>query len=281
MIRMEEMFKLVGKFADLQSPEKVREEIVELEQGITENEIVDMAEERKTDLFGRIFKPRPEEVKRKIVRKYYMPCWYLTGSFECKWLNITDYPVPVPEDVEAIKIGDKVHTVRKEALKISDMLERIGIGIGIGPISVPAKGVSIIPKLLRMDKVLGADKHLLLKDIVELREDKVNEKICIDANDGEEDEEALKLIEKAHHKKTKERAPPKIKREWAIEEFWNIKFKEIHKGIESEAEGIIERNFKIEDLRLVLIPQYEVTFIKSGKTKSWSICAVDGTMKKR
>ena len=116
--------------------------------------------------------------------------------------------------------------------------------------------------------------------MIELREDVLKSKVCFNAETGEEIEEIIQKIEKTEAIPSEYKAP-KIRKDWAINEFYRKKIEGFENEIKKQAEGIIERTFQITKMILVLVPWYRITFQYKGETKSWLICAIDGAMKKQ
>jgi hypothetical protein len=262
-------------------PFDVQEEYFEVQPEYTEQQIIEKATNKKTDLFARfggLIKPKPEEVKMRSVRRFSKPYWYLKGCYECRWQNETSYPIPVPEDVVAIKYDEKTIMVKKEVLTLSDMLEKIGLNVNLGPVSVPATPlISSALKVSGRDKVIGSKRHITLENITELRLTRREAELCLDASTGKEDKKALKLINRA--KRIEKAETPKIGKDYALEKL-KEKFKEIDNFIENEAEKIDDRKLFIKEIKLVRIPWFEVTFEMSQRKKSYKICAVNGEMEK-
>lgn len=268
---------------EIPQPNDVPESYCELVEAFSEEQIVEMATNKKTDLFKLgilgIKKPSPEEVKFKNVRKFFKFYWYIKGYYLCKWLNETSYPIPVAEDVLAVKHKNEILKVKKEPLTISEMFEKIGINLG--PISIPSSSlISGVLKTLKKDEVIGSKSHIILEDLIELRQTEMEAKICLDALTGAEDEEVLELISKTNTKEAKTSEIPKISKTFALEKFIE-KFNKINQRIEGQAEGIIERKIIIQEIKYTLVPWYEVIFEMNQQTKSWKICAVSGKMQKQ
>jgi hypothetical protein len=266
----------------LPKPVELQEKYFEVLPEYSKEQIIEKAVNKKTDLFARfggLSKPKPEEIKMRGVKKFLKPYWYLKGCYECRWENETSYPIPVPEDVLAIKFEDKTIKVKKEALAISDMLDKIGININLGLVSVPSTPLlSSALKAIGRDKVIGGKRHIALENIIEFRLTRREAELCLDASTGKEDKETLKLITK-DAKEIEKREIPKISKGYALEKL-KEKFKEIDKYIENEAEKIDTRKLFIREIKLVLIPWYEATFEMDQRKKSWRICAVNGKMEK-
>lgn len=273
----------IGLKVELDSPPaaELSERYLKILPVLSKEQIMQMAVDKKTDLFAGplgIGKPKSEEVEMKGVKEFFKSYWYLQGCYECKWLKETSYPIPVPQDVIAIKFGDKTIKVKKEALTISDMLEKIGINLG--PISLPAPILSGALKALGQDKVVGSSRHVIFENIIELHHDQIESELCLDALNGQEDKETLKLIAKANTEKIDVSEAPKVSKAYALERL-KEKFKEIDEKIEIEAEGIVERKLLVKEINFMQVPCYEVTFETKQNKKSWMISAVNGKMEKK
>ena len=268
---------------ELPPPNKIEEKCFRVLPVLSEKEILEIAENKKANLFAGPLgfrKPKPAEVKFRNIRKFFKPYWHLKACYKCRWLNLTSYPVPVPEDVIAIKFEDKIIKVKKEALSISDMLNEIGIGISLGPLTVTSRPVvSSLLKPLGGDKTVGSKRHIVLENVIELREDSAEAEVCLAASNGKEDEEAQELITKANAEEIQEWEKPKISKAYALKKL-KEKFDDIEERIETEAETIIERKISVTEARIVLVPWYEIKYECNQSKRSWLINAVNGEMKK-
>lgn len=278
-----ESLKREGLKVELQvpSPVEIPERFFEVQPVLSREEVVEMAVREKTKLFAGPLgfrKPAPEEVELKDVKEFFRSYWYLKGRYECKWLNEASYPIPVPDDVIAIKFKGEIIKVKKEALTIADMFDKIGLNIGF--LSLDSRPlISAALKAFRKGGVIGSKRHIVLENVVEARYDQVEEEICLSARTGEEDKEALELIAKANLREIGRYEAPKISKEYALEKL-KEKFRGIDEKIESEAERILERKIIVTDAKYVLVPWYKITFEKDRKQRSWLIRAVDGKKEK-
>ena len=262
-------------------PIEIQEKYVEILPTLTREEIVDRALVKRADLFAGPLgfgKPKSEDVEIKEVKEFFKPYWYLKGYYKCKWLNETNYPIPVPDDVVGVKFEDKIIKVKKEVLTISDMLEKIGINLG--PISLPGHPIiTRAVKAFKMDASIGCSKHIILENVIELHQTQAEEGISLNALTGQEDKEVFELITKANSQEMMKQEKPKINKDYVLEKL-KEKFKGVDEKIENEAEVIVERKISIAEIKYALVPWYEVTFQMNQNKKSWRICAVNGKMEK-
>lgn len=89
---------------------------VVLKPQITQDEVHEIVEKKKTGLFGTVFtRPKPGEIKIAWIKLFYEPYWIASGSYFGDYYRKNVYEIKTDPTVKEVKIGEGVFPVQKES----------------------------------------------------------------------------------------------------------------------------------------------------------------------
>lgn len=94
----------------------MKKNIIVLKPQLTEEEVTEIVEKKKTSQFGTVFtRPKTEEVKVISIELFYEPHWVVGGSYTGDYYRKNLYEVKTDPLVKEVIIGEGVFPVQKES----------------------------------------------------------------------------------------------------------------------------------------------------------------------
>jgi hypothetical protein len=276
-----ERFNIHEPDAALKEPSinKVIEQVLQIVPKLTPIKAEEKAKDKMKGVMGKIvsFFGRGKEIKiLKKAKLTYRPYWIAKGEYFCEYLKKETYIFPVHKEVEEVYIKDFDRTMRitKDKVKLEDALEGVSFSAA-GP-SVSLKSLLDLGSALKGEVTRKFDLS-----VIERRERRVVDKVCINAISGKKEEDILKIIEEYEPRERKIKSgeqikdgevfPCRIRKAEAI-----MKLKKYVERHPKEAERILKRSFGVEFIKLVYVPEYHLTLESEKERKKAVVCGVSG-----
>lgn len=276
-----ERFNIHEPDAALKEPsiDKVEEQVLQIVPELTPIKAEEKAKDKMKGVIGKIKSIFGRGKEIKIVKKaklIYRPYWITKGEYFCEYLNKETYIFPVHKEVEEVYIKDFDQTMRitKDKVKLEDALEGVSLSAA-GP-SVSLKSLLDLGSALRGEVTRKFDLS-----VIERRERRVVDEVCINAISGKKEENILKIIKEHAPTKKKIKSREQIK-EGEVSSHQIRKAEAImklKKHVErhpKEAERILKRSFDVEFIKLVYVPEYHLTLESEKERKKAVVCGVSG-----
>ncbi|MFB5613044.1 MAG: hypothetical protein ACE5RL_07050 [Nitrosarchaeum sp.] len=110
-----------------------------LKSNVTLDEIKDLAEKKKTSLFGMVFKrPKPEEIRILSIDLFFESIWKITGEYNVDFYRKNTHQISTDPHVKEIVIGTGVFPIVTESgawkkfkgsMKIGEKMNKIDIPV--------------------------------------------------------------------------------------------------------------------------------------------------------
>lgn len=279
-----EKFDAHGPDAALKEPsmDKIIEQFLQITPELSPTEAEEKAKDKMKGVLGKLASVFGRGKEIKILKKaklVYRPYWMMKGEYFCEYLNKETYICPVHNEVEEVYIKDFDRTMRitKDKVKLEDVLEGVSLSAG-GP-SISFRSLRDLGSALS-----GEVKRKFELGVIERRERRVVDEICIDAIRGKKEEDILEMIKECKPEKRKIKSGAQIKEgevsSHQIKKADAIKKLRTHvERTPKDAERILQRSFDIEFIELVYVPEYRLTLESEKERKKAIVCGVSGKTK--
>lgn len=276
-----EKFDANGPHAALKEPsmDKIIEQVLQIPSELSPTKAEEKAKDKMKGFFGTIASIFGRRKEIKILKKaklIYRPYWIMKGKYFCEYLNKETYICPVHKEVEEVYIKkfDRTMRITKDKVKLEDVLEGVSLSAG-GP-SISFKSLRDLGSALS-----GEVKRKFELGVIERRERRVVDEVCIDAIRGKKEEDVLEMIKECKPEKRKIKSGAQIKEgevsSYQIKKADAIKKLRIHvERTPDDAERILQRSFDIEFIELVYVPEYHLMLESEKKRKKAIVCGVSG-----
>lgn len=120
--------------------EIAKKKIVVLRPKVSEDEVIEFANKKKTSLYGTVFsRPKSEEVEVSSIDLFYEPYWMISGNYSGDYFRKNAYEVETDSNVTEVIIGKGTFPVKSESGAWSKFKDSIKGGDKHNKLNIPVE----------------------------------------------------------------------------------------------------------------------------------------------